>query len=371
MKAIKFNLSYGNERIKTLAELKENCNIDMLLETLQNGLLVRWLTAQGEADLAEKVGAIDKSDYRKATKELLKELFSAEAGVYEQAAAELFAMREKETKRLETLCDLAGKENEIIKQYHKGYDDMLESLKANKNDYPALKANMATLYAQYRGLLLLDKKRFYDTFKDGYPLVLLALMANQQLCECFFASAEEARQVYDDVMPKSNSESVVDKKWKEICEAVYNGRQAPLPTIKLDNEQKLSSFKKKNKGRLLYPFSYTTRYEKKRIKAEKFKQDDYYCPKEIEEQIAYDEKFNSLPSHVKIFCGKTDAYWKDLEPKGKTFMIISIQSGNKLRNAGANGEEFSVDDINGKFIFTDGIDYMSNSDTDKLIYMEV
>ena len=76
-------------------------------------------------------------------------------------------------------------------------------------------------------------------------------------------------------------------------------------------------------------------------------------------------------SHVKIFCGKTDAYWKDIEPKGKIFMIISIQSNNKLRNAGASGEELSADDINGKFIFTDGIDYMSNSDTDKLIYMEV
>lgn len=31
MKNIKFNLSYGNEQIKTLAELKENCNVDMLL----------------------------------------------------------------------------------------------------------------------------------------------------------------------------------------------------------------------------------------------------------------------------------------------------------------------------------------------------
>ena len=57
MKAIKFNLSYGNERIKTLAELKENCNVDMLLETLKNGLLVRWLTAQGETAIAEKVSA--------------------------------------------------------------------------------------------------------------------------------------------------------------------------------------------------------------------------------------------------------------------------------------------------------------------------
>ena len=55
MKTIKFNLSYGDERIKSLAELKENCNVDMLLETLENGRLHRWLLSQGEAELAEKV----------------------------------------------------------------------------------------------------------------------------------------------------------------------------------------------------------------------------------------------------------------------------------------------------------------------------
>jgi len=356
MKAIKFNLSYGNERIKTLAELKENCNIDMLLETLQNGLLVRWLTAQGEADLAKKVGAIDKSDYRKITKELLKVLFSAEAGVYEQAAAELFAMREKETKRLETLCDLAGKENEIIKQYHKGYDDMLESLKANKNDYPALKANMATLYAQYRGLLLLDKKRFYDTFKDGYPLVLLALMANQQLCECFFTSADEVRQVYDDIIPQLQ----IDQMIKKIKLRVNHGEESPA--VEIETEEQLQRFKAENEGKMFLRFAKSSPGYNDSIchTVQNFNLGDYYVPYEA-----------LLAPHIKFFKGKTDAYWKDLEPKGKTFMIISIQSGNKLRNAGANGEEFSVDDINGKFIFTDGIDYMSNSDTDKLIYMEV
>ncbi len=39
-------------------------------------------------------------------------------------------------------------------------------------------------------------------------------------------------------------------------------------------------------------------------------------------------------------------------------------------------EHFCLTDYNGKrlkgkFQFTDGIDYMSNSDTDKLIYMEI
>lgn len=355
MKAIKFNLSYGGERIKTLAELKKNCNIDMLLETLQNGLLVRWLTAQGEADLAEKVGAIDKSDYRKATKELLKVLFGAEAGVYEQASAELFAMREKEAKRLETLCDLAGKENEIIEQYHKGYADMLESLKANKDDYPALKANMVTLYTQYRGLLLLDKKRFYDTFKDGYPLVLLALMANQQLCECFFTSADEVRQVYDDVIPQLSHKGMLG----QLKTAILRGENTVA--IQLETTEQLQKFKAENEGNSMTRIRKSSgSFNDNFVDASKFDIGDYYLPE------------NALvPPHIKIFRGQTDAYWKDLEPKGKTFMIISIQYGNKLRNAGVNGEEFSVDDINGKFIFTDGIDYMSNSDTDKLIYMEV
>lgn len=370
MKAIKFNLSYGNERIKTLDELKDNCNIDMLLETLDNGLLVRWLTAQGKNELAEKINAIDKSDYRKTVKELLCILFEKDASVAEQTAAELFALREKEAERLESLKKLADKENEIIEQYHTGYNDTLEALKANSNDYPKLKALMVTLDKQYRGLLDLDRNRFYKEFKEGCPLVLLALMANKSLREFFFASSEEMKCVYTDVMPKKLN-STVEKNWKEIMEAVYNGRTPPEKVIKLDSPQKLKEFKENFLGRTLYPFSYTTRYEKKRIKAEKFEKDDYYCPAEIHEFIVYEKSFSLLPSHIKIFSGKTDAYWKDIEPKGKTFMIISMENGNKLRNAGANGEELTAEDINGKFIFSDGIDYMSNSDSDKLIYMEV
>ena len=42
MKAIKFNLRYGDMQLKTVAELKEYGNIDMLLETLNNGFLERW-----------------------------------------------------------------------------------------------------------------------------------------------------------------------------------------------------------------------------------------------------------------------------------------------------------------------------------------
>jgi len=369
MKPIKFNLSYGDERIKTLDELKASCNVDMLLETLQNGLLVRWLMAQGETALAEKVGAISTDNYRKALSELLKVLFGKEADVYEQAAAVIFAVREKEAQRLENLKNLADEENKIIEQYHKKYSDLLVLLQAKKNDYPALKALVETLYKQYRGLLALDKVHFYDTFKSGYPLVLLSIMANEQLREFI---GYDGNTVYNDVVPKPKSKkSAVELKWKEISDAVYHGRSVPVEVRKLDTQASLKEFKEKYKGRKLYPFNYNTMYEKKRIPVSSFNLNDYYCPSEIEEQIQAEQALKTLPAHVKVFSGKTDQYWKDLEAKGKTFMIISMENGNKLRNAGANGEEFSADDINGKFIFTDGIDYMSNSDTDKLIYMEV
>ena len=355
MKPIKFNLSYGNERIKTLAELKESCNIDMLLETLENGLLVRWLAAQGEVELSEKVAKIDKSNYKKAVSELLTILFDKEASYIEEAAVELFSVREKEVKRLENLKNLAVQENEIIAQYHAGYEGVLKSLQEHAKDYGLLKAHMTVLYTQYRKLLKLDKTRFYNIFKTGYPLVLLAFMANSQLRELI---GYDNGIVYQDIIKDMDTKTALDS----IKDKLLNGKENPA--ILIENDEQLAQFKEKygNEifgGILKYP-SGGNNYRVYVAKAANFKVGDYYVP------------LSAITApHVKMFSGKTDSYWKDIEPRGKSFMIISMKKGNKLRNAGVTGEEMTAEDINEKFIFTNGIDYMSNSDSDELIYMEV
>lgn len=351
MKPIKFNLSYGNEQIKTLAELKESCNIDMLLETLENGLLVRWLVAQGEVDLSEKIAKIDKSNYKKAVSELLTILFDKEATYIEQATAELFSVREKEAKRLENLKKLAGQENEIITQYHAGYVNVLKSLQEHSKDYALLKAQMTVLYTQYRKLLKLDSTRFYQTFKIGYPLVLLAFMANTKLRELIgYDNGIVYKDVINAIDPVTALNSIQDK--------FINGEKTPA--IFIENDNQLAQFKKKYGNAVLGCVFKTRSYSAGFYKASDFSVKSYYVPlSEI------------TPPHVKTFRGKTDAYWKDIEPRGKTFMIISMKQGNKLRNAGVTGEEMTAEAINKKFIFTDGIDYMSNSDSDDLIYMEV
>ena len=78
-----------------------------------------------------------------------------------------------------------------------------------------------------------------------------------------------------------------------------------------------------------------------------------------------------LEGNLMTFAGMTDGYWKDLEPKGKRYMIISMENGDYVRSAGHSGGDLSSSDILNKFVIVDGVDYKSNSNTHKLLYMEV
>lgn len=78
-----------------------------------------------------------------------------------------------------------------------------------------------------------------------------------------------------------------------------------------------------------------------------------------------------LKENLTTFSGITDGYWKDLEPKGKRYMIISMDTGDYVRSAGYSGGDLSSTDVLNAFVIVDGIDYKSNSDTRKLRYIEV
>ena len=78
-----------------------------------------------------------------------------------------------------------------------------------------------------------------------------------------------------------------------------------------------------------------------------------------------------LGENLITFSGMTDGYWKDLEPKGKKFMIVSMEIGDFVRSAGKSGGDLTGSDIKNAFVILDGIDYKSNYSSHKLRYMEV
>lgn len=103
--------------------------------------------------------------------------------------------------------------------------------------------------------------------------------------------------------------------------------------------------------------------------------DTNFDKKNMFDQICYmikNPKFKTnLADNIMTFSGETDGYWKDLEPKGKKFMVISMESGDYIRSSGRSGGDLSSDDVKNKFVILDGIDYKSNYNSHKLLYMEV
>ena len=88
----------------------------------------------------------------------------------------------------------------------------------------------------------------------------------------------------------------------------------------------------------------------------------------VEKESILKEK---LGKELRVFGGDTEAYWKDIEPQNKRFMIISMKNGNYVRNASKFGEELSSFDVNNNFVILNGIDYKSNNSYHELLYMEV
>ena len=87
--------------------------------------------------------------------------------------------------------------------------------------------------------------------------------------------------------------------------------------------------------------------------------------------VTFENLKEILGDDLKEFSGKTNWYWKYIEPKDKKFMLLKMEYGSIVRPSGKSGQEIFTGDMFGKFIIVDGIDYKSNSDTDKLLYMEV
>ena len=64
---IKFNLNFGGEQIRTLADLRENFSIEDVLDNYNNGTLARWLDSRSYNNELEQVKAITATDTPEGT----------------------------------------------------------------------------------------------------------------------------------------------------------------------------------------------------------------------------------------------------------------------------------------------------------------
>lgn len=320
-KTIKFNLICDDKPVRTIEDLKNNFSIEDVLAYYSNKLLHRWLEVRGYLDELEKVNAITTEKHIEIIKELIK-IFNVICD--DKKIEESVYMLEYLEKRQE-LYSIYEKENyktkNIIKDYEMGYRHLVEGILENPDDAAKIKANISEMVTNYSWILELNHRELFYTMKDKSMLTVMCLLMNEQSRNYYLPVRQEN---------KDNEEN----------EDAYMGLLSNLQeeTTILDTEINDD-------------------------KAEMFK---LIC-----EMIKSSDFKKNLGDNLITFAGVTDSYWKDLEPKGKKYMIISMGVGDFVRSSGLSGGDLSSSDILNKFVIVDGIDYKSNSRARELVYMEV
>lgn len=99
------------------------------------------------------------------------------------------------------------------------------------------------------------------------------------------------------------------------------------------------------------------------------------CPEVYEDittQLLQTRKVKEvLGDDLKIVKRNTQAMWDPIERPEIKIMLISIQSGTFVKNAGEFYEKMDSVDVNGKLLKFNGLEYQCNNKFYELLYMEV
>lgn len=368
-KMIKFNLILDGKPVRDLEGLQQNYNLDDIYATFQSGVLARWLEVRGYDEHLARIKAVESTDEMLVAEELAKifDVTPNEDEIKKSVYAAQFGKKEKEN--LEKLEKVKFEHDQIISKYHEGYDILLNEIKGKPNDYPFLKQAVSSLWDNYWQLFRIDFTRFYAEMASQCPLIFFTMLANdnyrksdlfdEKIKASLFQLISQIRK-----LERENSNYIENHIERYKGDTNNNWRKiTDFPVIIRDVHGAV-----KIKGDK-FGDEYSMREAIGKIFRHGFAYCSYYPSDYVEyAKIVEDTK---LDPPYKLFNGETQEYWKDLEPKGKKFLILKMEDGNYIRNSSKVGEELGAKDVNGKFLILDGIDYKSNNASHDLVYMEV
>ena len=327
-KTIKFNLICDDKPVRTIEDLQNNFSIEDVLEYYNNKLLHRWLEVRGCSDELGKISAITSEKPLEIIKELII-IFNVASN--EKKIEEAVYMLEYLDERKE-LCDIYSKNDfktkSLIDDYQTGYKQLVDGILENPEDVARIKANIAEMVTNYKWVMNLNHRELFWTLNDKSVLAVMCLLMNENLREYY-------------VPIESKTEDGV--RFHNVLTSYYDN-YVPIESKTEDG---------------VVTKDIDTNADKRNIF------------NAISRLIKTSDFSTKLGDNLITFTGITDGYWKDLESKGKKFMIISMGAGDFVRSAGVSGGDLSNVDVTDKFVIVDGIDYKSNSSTRQLLYMEV
>ena len=351
-KTVKFNLICDKKPVRTIEDLQKNFSVEDVLAYYDNRLLHRWLEVRGYDEELKMVSDITSTDKMDIIKELIK-IFNISVDNDEIKKSVYMLQFLDERKELYNIYkEEEYKTQSVIDDYATGYVQLVEDIIQNPTDAPKIKADIEEIVTNYGMLLGMNYRELFYTLDSVSPLAILCLLMNDKSRIYFLPQAIDEQS--QNITAQSSDEIGLSQnsvlKFSHLYESVFASR----PT---DNTSTQNS--STNTSNPINSRDDTIRNDKDNMFS-------IICKMIIDKSI-----IAQLGDSIKTFAGDTDSYWKDLEPKGKKYMIISMVSGDYVRSAGMQGGDKSSTDVNKKFVILDGIDYKSNSSSRTLVYMEV
>lgn len=339
MKKIKFNLHTNGIGVANLEDLREHFNIDDILNHYKSGLLQKWLEVQGLQEELEKLNKLSTED-----NELISKLLNIfEIKYSKEDIKEIELSRSYLTNKQEFLENFKKNQNDFnqsLENYFSEFRSTLYQIIGNPRDKAIIKANLKRLEDDFWPLTLMNFEEIFDSVFDDSPLAILLSLSFKKF-RAYICGKLIFEAKYDDTF----------KGWY-IWESTESGDKAGI----------VKAFSTIDIKQIDY---LTFSGLGKRMKNIKEFIDDF------RKKII----LNNTESYgLSKFVGNTNGYWKDLVPKTKKVLVLNISQGSLICAPTANDKipkELSAEEVNGKFLILDGLQFKSNNQNYSVTYLEI
>ena len=200
-KAIKFNLVWGEQPIRTIADLQSHFDAGELLKGYKSGTLRRWLSSRGYEEQLKKLDAVSDTDDESALLGLC-DVFAVKMDEQEikQCIAERNLPQEEDGSDSESADT---DENAAAEDQQNSYQDLLQILYNDPSDLVQIRSTVK----------LLNDEHFDELKADGEELLQRLWDVSPYIVFCFLMY-ENTRKLVQDTNPVKNSTSFDYKAWE-------------------------------------------------------------------------------------------------------------------------------------------------------------
>ncbi|WP_086287697.1 hypothetical protein [Campylobacter sp. P0085] len=329
-KKIKFNLQVNGASVSSLESLQNNFNIEHIMEHFKSGLLMRWLEVQGlETELKELKKLDQNSD--NLAQSILK-IFDMDHLDKNDLKITLADINYKEYKEnlLKTNENLEKNAKSFLREYHDKFRDIIWDIIKNSENVEKIKSNLKIIENDYFDLFLLQFQTLVNVFKTDAPLALIFGLGTEKIRKMILAYIKiEATKDHNKYCYIGDEE--IDDKTKEYLNSI---NLKPIDYLRYGYFEAIS--------------------------------------KVVYESLKFD--YSKLGDVIKIFNGSTDGLWRDLVASNKRVLVLGISSSTKasqIPKVGETNKPIGIDEINGKFIILNGLNFQSSNNNAYIAYVEL